>query len=177
MVVTKVDKHVVSSTNAYFFDTNVWIFIFAPIAGADKKKQSVYSSLLKDIQSRNATIFISSLVLSEYINAMLRMGFKQWKRVTGNVNADFKRDYRSTDDYQTTLEDAVLQVNEILKVCTKRPDDFHTIDIDSVLASMNQDADYNDAYYIKNCENQKMKFVSDDLDIQKVNSSITLITA
>ncbi len=177
MVVTKVDKHVVSSTNAYFFDTNVWIFIFAPIAGADKKKQSVYSSLLKDIQSRNATIFISSLVLSEYINAMLRMGFKQWKRVTGNVNADFKRDYRSTDDYQTTLEDAVLQVNEILKVCDKRPDDFHTIDIDSVLASMNQDADYNDAYYIKNCENQKMKFVSDDLDIQKVNSSITLITA
>ena len=95
--------------------------------------------------------------------------------MTGNVNADFKRDYRSTDDYQTTLEDAVLQVNEILKVCDKRPDDFHTIDIDSVLASMNQDADYNDAYYIKNCENQKMKFVSDDLDIQKVNSSITLI--
>jgi predicted nucleic acid-binding protein len=177
MVVTKVDKHVVSSANAYFFDTNVWIYIFAPIAGTDKRKQSVYSSLLKDIQSRNATIFVSSLVLSEYINAMLRMGFKQWKRVTGNVNADFKKDYRNTEDYQTTLEDAVLQVKEILKVCTKRPDDFHIIDIDSVLVSMNQDADYNDVYYIKDCENQKMKFVSDDTDIQKVNSSIMLITA
>ena len=55
MVVTKVDKHVVSSTNAYFFDTNVWIYIFAPIAGADKRKQSVYSSLLKDIQSNTLT--------------------------------------------------------------------------------------------------------------------------
>ena len=177
MVLTKADKHLVSSNNSYFFDTNVWIFIFAPIAGADKKKQSAYSSLFKDIQSKNATIFISSLVLSEYINAVLRMGFKQWKRVTGNVNADFKRDYRSTDDYQTTLEDAVLQVKEILKVCVKRPDDFHIIDIDNVLASMNQDADYNDVYYIKDCEKLKMKFVSDDSDIQKLDSTITLITA
>lgn len=177
MVVTKIEEHVVISANAYFFDTNVWIFIYATIAGADKRKQSVYSGLLKDIQSRNATLFVSSLVLSEYINAVLRMGFNHWKRVTGNVNADFKRDYRSTDDYQTTLEDAVLQVKEILKVCVKRPDDFHIIDIDSVLASMNQDADYNDAYYIKDCEKLKMKFVSDDSDIQKVDSTITLITA
>ena len=177
MVITKIDKHVVSSNNAYFFDTNVWMFIFAPIAGTKKKKQSVYSSLLKDIQSRNATIFISSLVLSEYINAVLRMGFKQWKRVTGNVNADFKRDYRNTNDYQTILEDAVLQVKEILKVCVKRPDDFQIIDIDCILASMNQDADYNDIYYIKDCEKHKMKFVSDDSDIQNVNSPISFITA
>lgn len=177
MVVTKIDKHIVSSTNAYFFDTNVWIFIFCPISGYERTKQNAYARLLKDIQSRNATIYISSLVLSEYINAVLRMGFKQWKRVTGNVSADFKRDYRNTDDYQTTLEDAVIQVKEILKMCTKRPDDFQIIDINSVLASMNQDADYNDAYYIKDCEKQKMKFVSDDADIQKVNSSITLITA
>lgn len=177
MVVTRVDKHTVSPNNSYFFDTNVWIFIYGPIAGTDKKKQSVYSSLLKDIQSRNAAIFVSSLVLSEYINAVLRMGFAQWKRVTGNRNADFKRDYRSTEDYKVTLEDAVLQVEEILKVCIKRPDDFHIININSVLASMNQDADYNDAYYIKDCEKQNMKFVSDDSDIQKVNGAITLITA
>lgn len=177
MVVTKIDKHVVSATNAYFFDTNIWFFIYGPISGYERTKQNAYARLLKDIQSRNATIYISSLVLSEYINTVLRKGFRQWKRETGNVNADFKSDYRNTDDYQTTLEDAVIQVKEILKMCTKRPDDFQIIDINSVLASMNQDADYNDAYYIKVCEKQKMKFVSDDADIQKVNSSITLLTA
>lgn len=163
--------------NAYFFDTNVWMFIFGPIAGADKRKQSIYSNLLREIQSRKATIFISSLVLSEYVNAVLRLGFRSWKRRTGNQNADFKTSYRCTDDYQSTLEDAVLQVQEILKVSERRPDDFHLVDINNVLASMNQKADYNDAYYIRNCERQKMKLVSDDADMQNVDCVITVITA
>lgn len=177
MQIDSVSKHIVAPNSAYFFDTNVWIYIYGPIASAEQKKQAIYSTLLRNIIDHKATIFVSSLVLSEYINAVLHIGFKQWKRATGNFNANFKFDYRITADYQDRLKEAVLQVQEILKVCERRPDDFHIVNIGVILASMNQNADYNDAYYIHDCEKIGMKLVSDDSDMKNVQSAITLITA
>ena len=177
MVITKASRHVVAPNSAYFFDTNVWLFIYGPVAGTNQRKQGIYSRLLKDIISHNAVVFVSSLVLSEYINAVLHIGFKQWKRITGNTNASFKHDYRITDDYLDRLNEAILQVQEILKVCNKRPDDFHIVNIDSILGLMNHDADYNDSYYIHDCQEIGLKLVSDDSDMQNVQSPITLITA
>lgn len=177
MVVTKVSRHQVAPNSAYFFDTNVWLLIYGPMAGTTPRKQAIYSNLLRDIINRKAQIHISSLILSEYINFVLRFGFRQWKRLTGNVNAEYKKDYRVTQDYKDRLADAVLQVQDILQVCTKRPDDFHIVDIDSILASMNQNADYNDAYYLHDCEKMGLILVSDDGDMQNVQSKITLVTA
>lgn len=65
MVVAKISQHEVSPNSAYFFDTNIWLFIFGPVASTNKRKQSIYSQLLKNILSRNAVVFVSSLVLSE----------------------------------------------------------------------------------------------------------------
>ena len=177
MVVTKLSQHQVAPHNGYFFDTNVWMFIYGPIAGTNSKKQSIYSKLLRDIISHKASIHISSLVLSEYINAVLHIGFNQWKRATCSVNANFKRDYRVTQDYNDKLADAILQVRAILGVCEKRPDDFHIVDINRILALMSKGADYNDAYYLHDCEEIGLILVSDDSDIQKMQSKITLITA
>lgn len=177
MVAIKASTHVVAPRSAYFFDTNVWLLIYGPIASASRKKQDIYSKLLKDILSHDAIVYISSLVVSEYINAVLHIGFRQWKRITSNTNANFKIDYRKTQNYKDTLEEAIREIREILNVCHKRPDDFHIVDIDSILTSMNQDADYNDAYYINVCESINLKLVSDDADMQSVPSRITLITA
>lgn len=177
MVVIRVSQHKVAPHSGYFFDANVWMFIFGPIAGSSPKKQSIYSALLKNIISHKAKVYVSSLVLSEYINAVLHIGFNQWKRATDNVNAVFKRDYRATQDYKDTLADAIRQVQAILDVCEKRPDDFHIVDIHRILASMDQNADYNDAYYIHDCEKVGLMLVSDDTDVQMIRSKIKLITA
>jgi len=115
-------------------------------------------------------------VLSEYINTVLRIGFKQWKN-NGNYNADYKRDYRNTDDYKDTLADAIAQVEDILKITQRRPDDFNAMDINAILAAMSQSSDYNDSYLVKCCEHANIKFVSDDRDIISINSPITVIQA
>lgn len=179
MKIVKVADHKVSSTNCYLFDTNIWLFIYGPVAGTDKKKQSVYSNLLRDIINCRATIFVSSLVIAEYVNAVLRIGFKQWMRRTDNKNAIFKTDYRPTDDYAEVLKDAVAQVNEILSISVveKKPDDFHNLDIPGILASMNHNADYVDAYLAFSCEYSRLKLVSDDLDMQALRKDIVLVTA
>ncbi len=177
MEVNKIKDHLVNSTYSYLFDTNVWLYIYGPVAGSRPDKQKIYSNLLNDILSRKATIYITSLNISEYINVVLNIGFRQWKRSNDYANADFKRDYRSTDDYKAQLEDAIFQVQEILKVAEKRPDDFNAINIDDVLQQMSKNADYNDSYMLKSCEYGGMKLVSDDGDFKAIDSRVILLTA
>ena len=175
MAITKINDCVVSPNSAYMFDTNVWLYIFGPVAGAGTYRQRVYSRLLSDIISRKAGLFITSLVVSEYINRVLRIGFDNWKVATRNPLADFKRDYRSTDDYADALADAKLQIREILNLCNRYPDGFNAVDIDSVLNMMGQSADYNDSYLVLCCKNRNIKLVSSDKDLQKISSGIELI--
>lgn len=176
MKIIKVNQHNPNQSFGYLFDTNVWLYIYGPVAGSNAKKQQIYSNLLNSILERKAVIFITSLVLSEYINRVLRIGFQQWKN-NGNYNADYKRDYRRTDDYKDTLADAIAQVEDILKITQRRPDDFNAMDINAILAAMSQSSDYNDSYLVKCCENTNIKFVSDDRDIISINSPITVIQA
>lgn len=178
MNIVKIANHKVSPLNSYFFDTNVWLFINGPVAGTNQKKQDAYSALLREIIDLKATIFISSLVLAEYINAVLRIGFLNWKQQTKNPSADYKRDYRPTDDYYNTLKDAISQIEDILKIAQKKPDDFNSINISDVLDRMSNKADFNDVYIAKVCEcRSSVKLVSDDADLQSLNMNIMLITA
>lgn len=178
MKVDKLKEHNVSPLNSYLFDTNVWLYIYGPLAGSEKRKQSQYASLLRDIVDRKAGLFITSMVLSEYINRVLRIEFERWKKYKGLYNADYKRDYRATEDFQDALADVKAQVKDILyNVTQKRPDDFNNIDIDGIVNSMSNSADFNDVYLVRCCERGNMCFVSDDKDIVNIQSSIRLIQA
>lgn len=179
MEVSRIRDYEVSPMDGLFFDTNVWLHIYGPIAGARRDKQRVYSRLLDQAISRDATIWITSMVLSEYINRVLRIGFQQWMRNKQLKQADFKHDYRLTEDYKETLEDVKQQVRDILciKQVSKRSDDFSSLNINTILDSMQSDCDYNDAYIIRCCEKNNLKLVSDDTDMQSINSRVKMITA
>ncbi|MBQ7868806.1 MAG: PIN domain-containing protein [Prevotella sp.] len=179
MATCKIAKHEVSPTYSYIFDTNVWIYIFAPIAGVKPHKQKEYSQLLKDIRSREATIWISSLIVSEYVNAVLRIAFKQWMHSNKLYTADFKHDFRPTAEYKAALSDAKLQVNAILGICERRPDDFNHIDVGNIIASMNTTSyDFGDAMIANVCErNKEIHLVTDDTDITMAEVPFNVITA
>ncbi len=164
--------------NSYMFDTNVWLYIYGPMAGAETKKQRLYAQLLRDIADRKAGLFITSMVLSEYINRVLRMSFEQWKSNTGNIKADYKRDYRGTEDFKDSLVDVKAQVKDIMSNCTERmPDNFNYLDVVAIVESIGTTADFNDIYLVRRCEASNICFVSDDKDIQNIPSNIKLITA
>lgn len=177
MIAGKIQNTNVSPTDSFFFDTNVWMFIFAPLANARKSKQKDYSAFLKKIMSRGATIWINSLVVAEYVNAVLRLEFKQWKRQKQYNNADFKHDFRPTSEYKSALEAVKLQVADIMSVATKRPDDFHKADIEQILSSMESMLDYGDSVLVDSCVKNKMILVTDDSDITGLNLSIPVLTA
>lgn len=179
MNITQIKDYSVKSGDVFFFDTNVWMCIFGPLAGTRKAKQKAYSNLLKAIQTARASIFVSSLILAEYVNACLQISFKMWKRLPENVMAlDFKRDYRGTEDYRETLKDLKGQVRDILQLADRISDSFNAVDV--VRFFDMQDIDFNDAYYIELCNMQSNKIilVTDDKDILNSQSAcIQMLTA
>jgi len=178
MAVCKIKGYNVAPTESFFFDTNVWIFIFAPIAGSQQYKQRIYSGLFNEILSRKATIWVSSLIISEYVNAVLKFEFKQWKRRNKLINADYKHDFRPTVDFKTALEDVRAQVADILRVCERRPDNFNSIDVDSIITDMgNCSYDFVDSMIVDLCNrNREIKLVTDDTDISMSDTKFTVLT-
>lgn len=178
MATCRVKDHKVSPTASYIFDTNIWIFLFAPIAGSQQNKQEMYSRLLSEIRSRGATIWINSLIVSEYVNAVLRLAFKQWKNVNSRYGADFKHDFRPTADYKSALFDVKTQVANILSICERRPDDFNSINIGAIINSMSTTCDFGDAMIVDVCNrNREIRLVTDDSDITGAELPFTVVTA
>lgn len=177
MAIYKISKYTVSPSEEFFFDTCVWMYIFAPLAGAKKDKQDIYSKLYGEVLSRGAIIWINSQVVAEYINRYLRIEFDQWKKRTGNYWADFKIDFRPTSDYQTALQSVKSQITAILQKSVRIPDDFHSIDISEIINTMGASCDYGDAIIINLCDRKKYKLVTDDSDMTKSDYSFHVITA
>jgi Zn-finger protein len=85
-----ISTYIPKATDIFFFDNNVWMFLFCPIANAKKEQQKKYSQFYKEVNSVSACIWINSLVLSEFCNAWLRIEFKNWKNKNDKHNYNHK---------------------------------------------------------------------------------------
>jgi hypothetical protein len=173
---TDITKYTPKSSDVFFFDNNVWMYLFCPLGNYNKSKQKHYSSFLQSITTSRSTIFISSMVLSEFSNRNLRMDFDLWKDETGKHSADFKKDYVGTNRYKETVEGIKISINTIMKFCVKTPDNFNAIEIENVLVHLSH-IDFNDSYYIELARLDKWKIVTDDNDFSKyTNHNIEIVT-
>jgi predicted nucleic acid-binding protein len=158
----------------YFFDNNIWMFLFSPIGNYEKNKQSSISNFLVSLKTYNCDIVLNSLILSEFSNANLRLDFNLWKNETKNYSADFKRDYLISSRYKNTEQVIQSCINQILKLSERFPDNFNSINIENVLMNF-KTIDFNDAYYLELCKQNNWFFVTDDNDFQKINHSVSII--
>ena len=173
--VIKIKDYRVKSGDTFFFDNNVWMFLFASIASAKDSKQKAYSTLLSDIQTAKASIFVSSLVISEYMNRCLRLSHKQWEKRTNQIGTDYKKDYKITSDFKEAVKTIKAEIDIILNLCDKTPDNFNAIELNEIFNKIKA-CDFNDAYYVEMCKLGKYKLVTDDSDILSVPDKIEVIT-
>ena len=173
---TDITKYDPKSSDIFFFDNNIWMYLFCPLANYNKNKQKCYSAFLQNVTTSRSTIFISSMVLSEFCNRNLRMDFNLWKDETSTPNADFKKDYVGTGRYMETVEEIKMNINKIMKFCDKASDNFNAIEIENVLLHFTH-IDFNDSYYIELAKLDKWKIVTDDSDFSKyTNHNIEIVT-
>lgn len=163
------------SNKTYFFDNNVWVSLFAPLINTNKDQQNKASKFLKNLFSYNSQIIVSSLILSEFSNTYVRFSFEQWKKATLNSSANYKRDYKKTQNFRDTLEEVKTLIKCIidLEITSKYPDDFNAIDLDKVLNSF--EIDYNDSYYFQQCKINNWILVTSDGDFDSLDGNLTIV--
>jgi predicted nucleic acid-binding protein len=149
--------------DVFFFDNSVWMYLFCPLGNYNSNKQRYYSSFLKSIQTSRSTIFISSLVLSEFANRYLRMDFERWKEENNYPTAIFKKDFIGIERYSETIEEIKRNINQIMSFCDKSHDNFNAIELNSIFKHLSV-IDFNDSYYIELAKLGKWKIVTDDRD-------------
>ncbi|MEP5792059.1 MAG: PIN domain-containing protein [Cyclobacteriaceae bacterium] len=175
--VHKISEYTPKFTDTFFLDTNVWIYLFCPIANNRAKEQKVYSAFYKLLIQGNKGIFVNSLVLSEFANTWLRIDFNLWKKEDQKLNTDYKRDFVGTDRFKETVDDIKQAIKVILSKAERMTDNFNSISLDKVFGEFGT-SDFNDAYYLELARMNNWKIVTHDSDFFKENKlSVDIITA
>lgn len=165
------------SSDVFFFDNNVWMYLFCPLGDYNIKKQKSFSSFLQSVSTSRSTIFINSLILSEFTNRYLRIDFELWIKENSNYSAEFKKDYVGTDRYQDTVKEIKRNITQILKFCEKSSDNFNAVDLDKILDHLTH-IDFNDSYYLEFAKIGNLKIVTDDGDFTSYRGhGIEIITS
>ncbi|MBU0701452.1 PIN domain-containing protein [bacterium] len=162
----------------FFLDANIWMYLFCPIGDYGKDTVTKYSAFLKKAIQSKSPIFISSLVLSEFFNAYVRLEFNILKSNAPLRYQDFKRDFRKTDDYQRLMVDIKTTVKtQILKVSKRVDDNFSNMNLEGLFDNIDQ-SDFNDNYYLTMANLEKFKIVTNDYDFAFSRAtSVPILTA
>ncbi len=151
------------SSDLFLFDNSVWMHLFCPLGNHNFKKQQIYSSFLQRVGTSKSSIFVNSLILSEFANRFFRFDFELWIDEGKRYSANYKKDFIGSPRYRETLRVLTTQINGILNLCEKGTDNFNAVNIDNILRHL-QFIDFNDSYYIELSSLINYKIVTDDHD-------------
>ena len=166
--ILNIQNYTPKSSDVFFFDNNIWMYIFCPLANFQRdRRQRVYSNFFNNLLSRKLPIFINSLILSEFSNRYLRLDFDLANKDDGKsitkAYPSYKKDYVGSAQYTKTVRDLKIALSQIAKVCQKCSDEFNSINVDEVFALF-QKIGFNDSYYIHLAKKKNWIIVSDDSD-------------
>jgi predicted nucleic acid-binding protein len=167
----------IKMSDHFFFDTNVWLLLFGTVANYQRSDQSSYSTFLSTLIQRDKPIVITSMVLSEFANVLLRHDFKQYKTASGSQDLEYKRDFVGTSEYKNSVQTISQLISRILSLpnIIKISDTFHNIDSGAILANFG-DVDFNDSYIAQLSALNGYKIVTNDRDFQNITGSVDILT-
>lgn len=173
--VFNVETYEPKPTDKFLFDTNILVFLFNSLnPKMEDNKPQIYSDFLRKILNVNATIYLTSLNLSEFINVLISREF-QIKKAQPNFEYSNKKDFRNSSDYNYAISEIKPIVKNMLKNFKKISDNFEELSIDNLVDNLK--IDFNDEYYNYFCNYNDLKLLTDDFDYNCLNSPLDIITA
>jgi len=173
-----IDSYQPQNKDKFFFDTNIWMYLCCPLGNYERTVIRKYDGFLKKALLVKSSIFVSSLVLSEFFNAYTRLEFNILKGKDPLRYQDLKRDFRRTNDYKRLTVNIKMTVKtRILKVSKRVDDNFSNMDLEELFDNIEQ-SDFNDNYYHILATIENMKIVTNDYDFGAVRKvSVPILTA
>jgi predicted nucleic acid-binding protein len=166
VLVHSIDSYNFPESKSYFFDTNIWLYIYGPIGWPDQKSDA-YSRALKEIRDSKGTIYINCMIISEFINAFSRIEFKQ--------QTEFSRykEFRDSLGYRVIAQDIAYNVKKILKSTLACDPELQAIKLTEVMDLFEQGKyDFNDLLFAQICRAKNMVFVTHDKDFSELGVEI-----
>lgn len=149
-------------------DTNILIYVFYPM-NTRQKTVDYYTNILESMRINKTKIYLTSTVISEFVNVCIRADFKSCNK---DGKKDFKKDYRNSERYNIVL-------NQILNSIKKLQKNFNTIkindnfeDFDIMKSYNNSDNDFNDLILAHIANKYNLKLLTNDYDFKKLNVTL-----
>src|SRR5690554_5777538 len=98
MAIFNVINFEIKSNCSFIFDTNVWLYLFSDLHEKATDEIKCYSKFLEDTLSRNCTIYITSSIISEITNVILRARFRYLEERKGK-KLHYKKDFVGSKEY------------------------------------------------------------------------------
>ena len=107
MAIIDIRNHVPQSKNIYFLDCNVLMYLHYTNGSYAATTIYDYSTLMTQIIGTHAKIFITDVLLSEFINTYIQAEFHRLARINGWPHSKqyFKQHFKLSPDYSTVLQE------------------------------------------------------------------------
>lgn len=163
-------------------DTNILLLIKNPYrAKTDSDKVEHYDSYWNELINSGADLFITTEVVGEYLNRILRNSFTAWKKDIGDDDADYKHGFRRPDNKQyinafeyakNVLKDEIFDLPNI-KIIDTLGERTKKIINQSDPTSL----DFTDELLISTAKANNLSIFTDDKDYLKKDIKLTVYTA
>lgn len=149
-------------------DTNILIFVFYPLS-TNSIKVNQYTNILEKLRENNSKLYMTSTVISEFINRWLRLDFEK-NFQNEERSKEFKKDYRISQNYEKTIKQILKIIQKIYKNYNIEniEDGFSNFDI--INKYKNIDIDFSDLLILHVAEENNLKILTDDKDLKAINN-------
>ena len=163
------------ASDKVLLDTNILLDLFYPLdfESTSNKYEALFDKLIK----KKSDLLISSIQISEFINRCIRIQFKLYQKVINNSSLEFKRDYRSTDDYREKMS-AILDIikTDILHNFTFIDDGFSRMDPQNIFI-YGFSYDFNDSLLVEIVRQHNALLVTNDADYANYGTDFQIVTS
>lgn len=172
MPIIDISSHKPSADDIYFLDCNILMYMFYPNGEYRKELVEEYSSTFSEILSKGATLIITDVLISEFVNTYTQIEFHRLANLNGWSHGKkyFKNTFKFTDEYEKLLKEIKLIVLTQIKPCFTMVDTkFSEMDFNDFFSEA-ETFDFNDRYY-GFCMNSydNAYIISNDADFSSVN--------
>ena len=171
--IVQIDNFVPQKDQKIVLDTNILINLFYPINFSNRDVcDELYARILKN----GSKLLITSIQLSEFINLCIRFEYNQYRAGIGDSSLDYKKNYRSTEDYNEKMN-AILSIvrSDIVKNFQFVDDGFSRMQPDEIFI-YGFSYDFNDALLAAFVKEQDAILVTNDYDFINYGSELRIVT-
>ncbi|AKP67388.1 hypothetical protein ABM34_07450 [Companilactobacillus ginsenosidimutans] len=141
------------------------------IDSIQQKNDYGYSDLIyNSVSDRRVKYLVTPYIISEYINRSYRIAGIAFSKSRNIKNYNYKRDFRSTDEFVKTRKYVLSSVqNEILELCELSP----VLKNEYILSAIDNpfSLDFNDQLIISDAIQNELSVITHDRDFEKFSGS------